>query len=300
MTKNQDTPTRFFRQRIVVLAAGFAAMLLAAAGAWMVWRALPEVPVREVRFVNVAENAFTHVNGGDLTRVARAVAATRVSVLRTNLADLKAAVEQVDWVRRADVRRQLPDSIEVQIEEQVPFGIWRNATGPAVTPPADTDGEDMRNAPDRLINRFGEVFKGKLPNKQQAALPVLIGPPEAAKEVLAGFEQFGKQLSVIERAPRELQLSVRRAWTIKLDNGMTLEIGRSDAELRLARFIHAYRQVAALQAAGAHLDLRYQNGLAIRTVSAAMPALNLPAITKAQTKAQTKKPTKMQTRANKT
>ena len=296
MTQAQDTPPPFFRQRIVVLAAGFVAMLLAAAGAWLIWRALPEVPVREVRFVNVGMNAFSHVNGDDLTRIARAVAATRVSVLRTDLADVKAAVEQVDWVRRADVRRLLPDSIEVKIEEQVPFGIWRNATGPAATPPTDTDGEDMRTAPEQLINRFGEVFKGKLPVEQQATLPVLIGPPEAAKEVLAGFEQFGKQLSVIERAPRELQLSVRRAWTIRLDNGMTLEIGRSDAELRLVRFIHAYRQVAALQAAGAHLDLRYQNGLAIRTVSVATPTLKQSVVTKAQIK----KPTKMQTRANKT
>ena len=300
MTQAQDTTPPFFRQRIVVLAAGFVAMLLAAAGAWLIWRALPEVPVREVRFVNAGVNAFSHVNGDDLTRIARAVAATRVSVLRTDLADVKAAVEQVDWVRRADVRRQLPDSIEVKIEEQVPFGIWRNATGPAATPPTDTDSEDMRTAPEQLINRFGEVFKGTLPGEQQAALPVLIGPPEAAKEVLAGFEQFGKQLSVIERAPRELQLSMRRAWTIRLDNGMTLEIGRSDAELRLVRFIHAYRQVAALQTAGAHLDLRYQNGLAIRTTSAATPALRLPAVTKAHAKMQIKKPTKMQTRANKT
>ena len=300
MTQDQDKPTPFFRQRIVVLAAGFVAMLLAAAGAWLVWRALPEVPVREVRFVNAGVKAFTHVNGDDLARVARAVAATRVSVLRTDLAEVQAAVEQVSWVRRADVRRQLPDSIEVKIEEQIPFGIWRNATGPAANVPTDSDGEDMRTAPDQLINRFGEVFKGTLPVEQQATLPVLIGPPETAKEVLAGYEQFGKQLSVIERVPRQLQLSVRRAWTIKLDNGMTLEIGRSDAELRLARFIHAYRQVVALQAAGAHLDLRYQNGLAFRTVNAAMPASKLPAVTNAQPAAQTKKPTKMQTRANKT
>ncbi len=288
MTQTRDHPTPFFRRRIVVLAAGFVTMLLAAGGAWLAWRALPEVPVREVRFVNAAEGAFVHVNGEDLSRVARAMAATRVSVLRTDLAEVKAAVEQIAWVRRADVHRQLPDGIEVRIEEQVPFGVWRNAGGLMPGPAVDAGDDEANAAADLLINRFGEVFRGVLPNEQQALLPVLVGPPEAAREVLAGFEQFGKQLAPVERAPRELRLSVRRAWTLRLDNGTTLEVGRSDASLRMARFVQAYRQVAALQDPGAHLDLRYQNGLALRNASLAAPAPKISGQTKMRTNVKTR------------
>lgn len=283
MSKAQNIPTPFFRQRIVVLAAGFGAMLLAAASAWLAWRTLPEVPVREVLFVNAVAGEFAHVKAEDLGRVARAVAATRVSVLRTDLAEVKAAVEQVSWVRRADVRRRLPNKIEVSIEEQEPFAIWRNVAKPPANPTNNDD--ELPAKPDELINRFGEVFKGAVAGDQQGALPVLIGPPEAAKVVLLGFGQFAKQLAAIERTPRELRLSVRRAWTIKLDNGIALEVGRSDADLRLARFVQAYRQAAALQTPGVHLDLRYHSGLALRTASIGVLAATPAAPTKTSAKA---------------
>ena len=283
MSKAQNIPTPFFRQRIVVLAAGFGAMLLAAASAWLAWRTLPEVPVREVLFVNAVAGEFAHVKAEDLGRVARAVAATRVSVLRTDLAEVKAAVEQVSWVRRADVRRRLPNKIEVSIEEQEPFAIWRNVAKPPANPTNNDD--ELPAKPDELINRFGEVFKGAVAGDQQGALPVLIGPPEAAKVVLLGFGQFAKQLAAIERTPRELRLSVRRAWTIKLDNGIALEVGRSDADLRLARFVQAYRQAAALQTPGVHLDLRYHSGLALRTASIGVMAATPTAPTKTSAKA---------------
>jgi cell division septal protein FtsQ len=55
---------------------------------------------------------------------------------------------------------------------------------------------------------------------------------------------------------------------IKLDNGTVLELGRSDAIARLQRYIRAYHQLATLQAANSHIDLRYQNGLAVRTLVA--------------------------------
>jgi cell division protein FtsQ len=245
MAQTQNNPTPFFRKRIVVLAAGLVAMLLTAAGAWLAWRALPEVPVRELLFVNAQEGAFMHIRADDLARVARAVAATRVSVLRTDLAEVKAAVEQVAWVRRADVRRRLPDGIEVKIEEQIPYAVWRSANPPAAS--GNAADEETRTASNELINRYGEVFRGALASGQQAALPVLTGPPEAAVEVLTSFAQFSRQLAAIE-------------------------IGRSDAALRLARFVSAYRQVAALQTPGAHLDLRYQSGLALRSAGLAVPA----------------------------
>ncbi len=286
MAKAQDQPTPFSRRRIVVLAAGFLAMLAAASGAWLIWRTLPEVPVREVRFVNAIEGAFVHVDAEDLARVAHAVAATHISVLRVDLAEIKAAVEQISWVRRADVRRRLPDGIEIKVEEQEPFGVWRNAT---VSRPIADDEEAGEDAPvDLLINRFGEVFKGTLPAEQMAALPILVGPPEAAREVLDGFGQFGKQLAPLDRSLRELRLSVRRAWTLKLDNGSTLEVGRSDAALRLARFVQAYRQVAALQAADARLDLRYQNGLALPNASLATESTKPSAGGRTQTNLKTR------------
>ncbi len=52
---------------------------------------------------------------------------------------------------------------------------------------------------------------------------------------------------------------------MRLDDGLTLELGRSDMEARLARFVMVYdRTLGRLPPSVAHVDLRYANGFAIR------------------------------------
>ena len=303
--KNSDQlVTPFFRRRIVVIGVSLCVMLAAATGVWLMWRALPEVPVREVVFVNASLAAdtatapFVHLKTEELHRVAEAVASAKLNALRVDLSEVKAAVEQLEWVRRADVRRRLPDKLEVRIEEHVPFGIWRGLdsvkrpiapvvasadvdtnVNANVKPMADeTDSDDEVAISGMLINNFGEVFKAGLSSTEFATLPILGGPQAASKDVTVTFDQFRKQLVSIARVPRELQLSVRRAWTVKLDNGVVLELGRNDAELRLQRFIQAHSQIAELKAANIHVDLRYASGLALRNVSrvANMKAISTP------------------------
>jgi len=285
MASTENQPTPFFRQRIVVIAVSALAMIAATAAVWLAWRAWPVLPVREVIFVNVAATPFVHLKTDELTRVAHAIATAKVNLLRADLNEVKMVVEQVEWVRSADVRRRLPDKIEVSIEEHVPFGVWRSveksatAVVSSTTLAMDAQAEATTNneesvgvgaaavsitGADSLINTLGEVFKATLPNDIQAALPVLGGPLDASKEVIVGFGQFRKQLQLIERKPHEVQLSVRRAWTLKLDNGITLELGRNDAEQRLQRFTRAYAQIADLQTTGMNVDLRYASGLAVR------------------------------------
>jgi cell division protein FtsQ len=60
-------------------------------------------------------------------------------------------------------------------------------------------------------------------------------------------------------------LSARRAWRIELDKGLTVELGRDNADVRLARFIDAYpRTIAAMGDSVQYVDLRYPNGFAVR------------------------------------
>ena len=288
--KTEQAAAPFFRRRIVVIAVSVLAMLAAAAAAWMGWRALPEMPVREVVFMNASSASsaipFAHLQTAELNRVAQAVEAAKLNALWADLNEVKVVVEQLEWVRHAEVRRRLPDKIEVRIEEHVPFGVWHGIepqkTAPATPAAAAFSADTIANAGASadenstdetvatgglLINTFGEVFTASLPNMELLVLPVLSGPPASSKEVIVEFDRFRKQLAIIERTPREMQLSVRRAWTVKLDNGMTLELGRNDAGQRLQRFTDAYRQIAALQTAGIHVDLRYASGLALRNAS---------------------------------
>ena len=63
-----------------------------------------------------------------------------------------------------------------------------------------------------------------------------------------------------------ITLSARRAWQLRLDDGMVLQLGRENLEVRLAGFVSAYqRTVARLPQPPSDVDLRYSNGFAVRT-----------------------------------
>ena len=79
------------------------------------------------------------------------------------------------------------------------------------------------------------------------------------------YAYFCKSLEPLGRTPTRVSVTARRAWTLTLDSGLTLELGRLDPEDRLARFVENYPQAAALLGRRMqHVDLRYSNGFAVR------------------------------------
>ena len=186
---------------------------------------------------------------GDLQHVSadaiRAGLSGRISgnFFAANLDALRGALEQLPWVRRAAVRRQWPDHIQVSIEEHVPMARWTDR---------------------RLVNTYGELFAGDV----DAPLPLLGGPPGAERQVAARFATFNALVAPLHAELAELVLSSRHAWQIKLTSGTTLELGRErahePAEARLRRFVAAYPQVVAELGPVEHVDLRYPNGFAVR------------------------------------
>lgn len=239
-----EPEAHFSRNRIVVIVASLLAMVVAAAMGWLLMVTLPKqwgntqmLPIREVTFVG----SMQRVDASELKRVAGGI---RGSMLRTDLAEVKTAVRQVAWVRSVDVRRRFPSTLEVSVEEHEPFAHWKSVEGGRRT----------------LVNTRGEVFGADLDD----ALPMFSGPQGSSKEVMASFLAFRAQLAAIGRSPTEIALSARRAWQIKLDNGVLLELGRAEAAERLNRYVIAYAVVPSLQLANARVDLRYQSGMAIK------------------------------------
>ena len=265
----------FMRKRVVVIAAALVAMLIAAGGAWFAIAAmsngaasmavLPSLPIRSVTFTGV-DGELKRVEAGELKRIAGAIQNIGGSMLKTDLNQVKAAVREVEWVRDAEVRRRFPSTLEVRIEEHAPFARWQSAGDVEQT---------------LLVNTAGEIFAAEF----DGALPVFSGPKDSARQVLIQYLSFRTQLAPLDRAPAELHLSARRAWQLKFDNGTTLELGRSDADQRLARYVRAYPAIAALRNANVRVDMRYSAGLAVR---AAATNANDPAASRAAIKAITK------------
>jgi len=160
----------------------------------------------------------------------------------------RAAFQKLPWVRRATLRRHWPDRLEVDVEEHVVLARWRDSG---------------------LINTYGEVFEAAT----SEILPVFIAPEGTSAEVARRYEAFRTALEPLGKRPVQVLVSARRAWELRLSDGEVLELGRSQMEERLLRFVRAYgRTLAQLPNRQYRIDLRYSNGFAVRMPNAARGA----------------------------
>jgi cell division protein FtsQ len=197
--------------------------------------ALPIFPLREVevtgRIAHTTRDQVQSIVGAQL----------KGTFFTLDLEATRAAFQRLPWVRQANVRRQWPDRLEVEIEEHVALARWRDTA---------------------LVNTYGEVFEAAT----SELLPTFIAPEGTSAEVAQRYGEFRQLLSPLAKRPLQVLLSERRAWQLKLDDGDVLELGRSRMAERLQRFVTAYdRTLAQLPARAYRVDLRYPNGFAVRT-----------------------------------
>jgi cell division protein FtsQ len=210
------------------------AVLLALYGALQYVVRLPLFPLREVRLTQ----SVSLVNRDQVELLIRREA--RGNFFTVDLATLRAAFARLPWVRNVSMRRTWPDRLDVTLEEHVPLARWGDSA---------------------LVNAQGEVFSAAYDGK----LPLFVGPADAAKEIAIQHDYFRRALAAIDKVPEQIQLTPRRAWQIRLDDGTTLELGREHVEARLGRFVAAYRHtVEPLGRKIEVVDLRYANGFAVR------------------------------------
>lgn len=223
----------------------FAAVLALGYACVLAMLRLPVFPLREV----VLTAPLYRVTPAQVEYAARS--GIHGNFFTVDIERARAAFEKLPWVRRVSARRVWPWGIAVDIEEHEAVALWRQG---------ETDT--------RLVNRQGEVFSAT----PAGELPELGGPEGSAPEVLARFREIEKLLAPIGRRPRRLVLSSRLAWQARLDNGLTLDLGREEARVpinaRITRFVTAYADVVGrLAVPVAAADLRYPNGFALRLAS---------------------------------
>jgi cell division protein FtsQ len=167
------------------------------------------------------------------------------------LESLRESLEQVPWVRQASIRRVWPNSLHIEIEEHKAAAVWG-------------DG--------RLVNMQGELFSANLGEAEEAGpLPQFAGPNEASVQVLRRNAELVQWLTPLNVRPESLTLSTRHAWTVKLDDGTTLLLGREQGvamEDRIAKWVASVPRLQSRLTSRPELyDLRYPNGFAVRAVA---------------------------------
>jgi len=230
-------PVRSGRLRPLLLLTAlalFAGLLWALAQ--QVWQWLDR-PVTEVRVLGEAR----HLNRADLAQ--RLSAGLDVPLLQLDLAQLEERVLDEPWVHGARVRRDWPPAIEVRIDEEVPVARWGDKG---------------------LLNHQGDIFWPVLKPEYQA-LPALNGPASDTGRVMAQFHDLNRMFQSAGLRLSGLTLEARGAWTLELDNGMRVVVGRERVTERLGRFLRIYRERLAAEADRIEqVDIRYTNGVAVK------------------------------------
>lgn len=221
-------------------------LVLVAALAWWALRH-PAFAIRGI----VVQGEVAHNSAATL----RANVAPRLAgnFFTVDLQQAREAFEAAPWVRRAVVQRQFPNKLRVQLQEHHALAYW---------------GSDAES---RLVNTWGEVFEANPGDVEQEGLPRLAGPEGTSAEVLAMYQGLQPLLEPLELGIEEVELTGRGGWTLHLDSGATVELGRGTTEEVLARgqrFARTLTQVTAKYGrkpeALLTADLRHRDGYAVK------------------------------------
>jgi cell division protein FtsQ len=214
-----------------------------ASGVWWVSQR-PMFNLRTIRIETMGDEELKHVN--HLTLRNNALGTHQGQLLHHQPGCSAPGVRVGALGAPRHVRREWPDQLIVALEEHEALGTW---------------GEDGR-----LLSTKGDVFTANLAEAEEDHACRSSKDRTAARRkccrVMASCAS-GLRRSLV---PQALSLSSRYAWTVKLNNGMSVALGREQQH-----HVEGTGGPAEghLSAAGEQLqnidtiDMRYQNGLAL-------------------------------------
>ncbi len=191
------------------------------------------LPIRSVKLASAPIN----VDAEQVRQVLRDK--VRGNFFTVDIEQLRAALEKLAWVRQVNIRREFPNRLSVELAEHQALAHWNNQA---------------------LVNSYGDVFNATT----AAALPDFAGQTGYSAQLAEQYALCNTQLAKVNLQVQSIAQSPRFAWQVRLDNGMVLELGSSDMQARLARFVAVYPySLANQQSLVQSVDLRYRNGFAV-------------------------------------
>jgi cell division protein FtsQ len=164
------------------------------------------------------------------------------SFFTVDLRSLDEAASRISWVSTVLIQKQWPDTVSVSIEEYVPVAHWNR-------------GE--------LISDQRQAFSVPEADEIQG-LPWLQGPEARLPDVLDAWTDYNEMLLPFGLQVEQLKLDRRGSWSMALDNGTYIHLGRNAASDRLKRLLSSWDVLMQGKAMPPQdVDLRYTNGFAV-------------------------------------
>ena len=230
------------RDRLQWLFIAVKVMLLAAVvsgagwGAWSGYNYL-DGPVEVI----VIKGDYSNVSQQELARWVEPL--LHGGMISMDLEQLRNGMTTHPWVASASVSRQWPETILIEVEEEVPVARWGKSG---------------------FLNSRGQSLQ-IADNSNLQQLPLLTGPEGWEQQVMKQYRELAETLLVTGLQVSGVTMSQRGSWQILLHDAPTLVLGRDDLMAKVRRFLVVWEQQLEQRVDRiAQLDLRYDNGVAVR------------------------------------
>lgn len=223
------------------LRALFLMLLLAGAG-WFAWQRLEghadaiSKPIRYVRiqgaFQYISKDRVKDVLGPEMKR----------GFYHADMNAIHRAISGLPLVDKVDVKRVWPDAVHIKITEHKPVVRWGDS---------------------QLLNKQGDLLTPESIEPFHN-LPLITGPQGQERKLLEIMK--GVYIVLKDKALQlaEFHVTDRRAWRIKLANGLEMQLGNKAPLENMQRFLKTMDLIGEPQITKmASVDTRYPNGFAV-------------------------------------
>ena len=174
-----------------------------------------------------------------------------------NLDLIKQNIESLAWVQNADVRREWPNTLSINITEHRPLMPFKNVH-------SNSDSKSKNY----WLTSLGDVVDLPIDFELQNPI-VLSGNERDSQLMLQQTYQWKKLIESYGIHLIKLELSDSHAWQLRLsymNHEFDLLLGRVEVEQRLSRFLSLFdSQFKLSNQQLIRVDARYPNGLAIKS-----------------------------------
>ncbi len=215
------------------------------------------------RLIPYADRPIARVSvQGELSYISQQAVQERIapfiasSFFNVDMTGMRAELESMPWIARAEVRRVWPDQVSIRLEEQLPVARWGS---------------------EALLNNQGQAFAPRELTHYEN-LPLLSGPQRAQQQVMQQYQVLSQMLRPLGFSITALELREHGSWFISTGQGVDILLGRDHLVEKIRRFSAIYDKVLKEQIANiARIDLRYANGLAVAWRTPVAPTAAEPA-----------------------
>lgn len=201
---------------------------------------LPDFLQRPINHIKINAQ-YQHIQPQEIQQVV--IPLVNKGFFTVNVAKIQSEVKKLPWVSTVGVRRIWPDTILITIKEHDVVARWKVGG---------------------VFNERGEIFHPDM-SVVPTDLPVLEGPDALSAKIFEGFSELQMQFAKNDLVIKNILVSDRGSWSIKLNNGTEVILGNENRAERIDRLMSAWSTLSKKHKTGIkRIDLRYPNGFAVR------------------------------------